>query len=122
MLMATILNRKTPLEIEEELLDPDNAFKSIKNPKQARYFVQQHRKKQRNHLPAASVADEIAIVQRMHQNPSYKEWVKEIIWNPVTQNPIILLYTAGFITDIASSSLGPDPIVLGLDKTYEVST
>ena len=49
----------TPDQIQDALLDPNDRFKSIKNPKQARYFVQRKALKERNFEPAAEVADEI---------------------------------------------------------------
>ena len=51
----------TPDQIHDALINPNDRFKSIKNPKQARYVVQKKAKRDRNFEPALTIADEIAI-------------------------------------------------------------
>ena len=112
---------KNPDYIHQELLKPDNVYESIKNPKQAQYFAQKIARQQRGFKTCKSIADEIAIVQHMHQTKKYEKWLKHVHWNSEKHLPLVVMYTDEFITDIAASSRGPNPIVLGIDKTFEVN-
>ena len=58
----------------------------------------------------------------MHQNNlKYGKWLQKIVWNKERRNPIVMLYTDNFMLDIAASSQGSHPIVLGIDTTFEVT-
>ena len=88
---------KTPGEIHQELINPDDRFKSIKNPNQSRYFVQQEARKKRHFQSAKNIADEIAIVQNMFQNHNYQKWIQKIVWNKERRMPVVIMYTDDFL-------------------------
>ena len=77
-------------------------------------------RKQRKYQSLKSVADQIAFVQRMHQNKAYGKWIKHVNWN-TKRKPYVILYQEEFLKDITQLSKGQKPVILGVDKTYELS-
>ena len=109
----------TPDQIFNELLNPDDIIDSISDPKQARYFVEALRRKDRKFKSLKNVADQIGFVQRMHQNKKYGKWIKHVNWN-TKRKPYIILYQDEFIKDICQLSNSTTPVILGLDRTFEL--
>ena len=112
---------KQPDQIHDALIS-DDVYESIRDPKMARNIVEKVARKKRGDGSLKSLADQISRVQKMYEDKKYQKWFHNYNWTPERRLPSMTLYTDEFLTDVARLSKGRTPVVLGVDKTFELSS
>ena len=114
--------KKKPDEIHAELINVEDPHNSITDLKQAQNFVEAVAKENRHHGSGRSIADQISVVQKMHQDPKYHKYIHQIFWNSEKRRPGIVMYTDRSLQDLVTLSRGKSPLICGIDKTFELSS
>lgn len=123
---------KEPKEIVEELTNPDDIVESLKGLKQASNLREAAMRKLRGDKPRMNLADECDEVEQLvnENHPYIQEYTRrrEVPSKGKMKDrgklPLIILYDKQIIGDIRNH-IGSDsekPVVLGIDKTFNVSS
>ena len=104
-------------EIHDKLLNTQDPTLSIANPAHAHNIVQTVKRLEEKYPPMATIADEVAQVQKMAAT-THKEWIHDIRWHK--GDPSFILYTQENMMDLAIGSLLERPLIIGFDRTFDM--
>ena len=112
---------KLPTQIHDLLVDPEEEFESITDVKMARNMVEAEARKTRPYRSAKTIADQISICQKLHQDPKYKDYLQRVDWNADKRRPSFIMWNHRTMTDL--TVLGRKrPLICGVDKTFRLSS
>ena len=103
--------------IHDKLLNPQDPTLSIANPAMAHNIVQHVNRLEEVYPPMATIADEVAQVQKMAAT-THMEWIHDVNWH--NGEPSFILYTQENMMDLAICSLGERHLIIGIDRTFEM--